>query len=134
MHYISLFESLTGAVTKDCIIDEKLNRLIFVVKPGDMGLAIGKGGSNVKRLKRMIGKNVEVVEYSDDPEEFIKHSLSPARVRLIKISTVPDGRKMAYVTIEPQDKGIAIGREGKNISRARIIAKRYFDIDHVVIV
>ncbi len=134
MHFITLFESLTGATTRDCIVDERWNRLIFIVKPGDMGLAIGKGGINVKRLKRMLGKNIEVVEFSEIPEEFIKHSLSPARVRSVKITNAPDGRRIAYVTIEPNDKGIAIGREGKNIARARLIAKRYFDIDHVVVV
>jgi len=134
MRYITLFESLTGAVTRDCIIDNKLNRLIFIVKPGDMGLAIGKRGSNVRRLQKMLGKNIEVVEYAEEPEEFIKNSLSPARVRAVKISKSPNGRKIAYVTIEPQDKGLAIGREGKNIARARMIAKRYFDIDHIVVV
>ncbi len=134
MRYITLFESLTGAVTRDCIIDAKLNRLIFIVKPGDMGLAIGKRGVNVKRLQKMLGKAIEVVEYAESPEDLIKNSLSPARVRAVKISKSPNGRKIAYVTIEPQDKGIAIGREGKNIARARMIAKRYFDIDHVVIV
>jgi len=134
MRYITLFESLTGAVTRDCIIDNKLNRLIFIVKPGDMGLAIGKRGSNVRRLQKMLGKTIEVVEYAEEPEEFIKNSLSPARVRAVKISKSPNGRKIAYVTIEPQDKGLAIGREGKNIARARMIAKRYFDIDHIVVV
>jgi len=133
MRYISLFESVTGAVTRDCIIDDKVNRLIFVVRSGDMGLAIGRRGINVKRLQRMIGKTIEVVEHADTPENLIKNSLAPARVRAIKISKSPNGKKIAYVTIEPQDKGIAIGREGRNIARARILAKRYFDIDNVII-
>ncbi len=134
MRYITLFESLTGAITQDCIIDNKMNRLIFIVRPGYMGLAIGKGGCNVKRLQRMLGKTIEVVEYAERPEDFIRNSLLPARVRAVKISKTPNGKKIAYVTIDPQDKGLAIGKEGRNIGRARIIAKRYFDIDHVVIV
>jgi len=35
--------------------------------------------------------------------------------------------------VHPEDKGLAIGRGGRNISRARILAKRYFDIDNVII-
>ena len=47
MRYIALFESITGANVKDCIIDDELNRIIFVVKQGDIGAAIGKGGKNI---------------------------------------------------------------------------------------
>src|SRR6266699_3252015 len=86
MKYMALFESITGATTQDCIIDEKLERIIFVAKPGDMGLAIGKGG-----------KNIVVVE------------------------------------VDPRDKAIAIGKNGRTIDKTRLLVKRYFDIDHVVV-
>jgi N utilization substance protein A len=134
MNYISLFESVTGAVTKDCIIDENNDRIIFIVRQGDMGLAIGKGGVNVKRLKNIVNKNIEVVEYAEDPETLIKHALAPARVKSVKITKTPDGQKTAYVTVEPQDKGIAIGKDGKNILKAKLIAKRYFDIEKIVMI
>jgi N utilization substance protein A len=134
MNYISLFESVTGAVTKDCIIDENNDRIIFIVRQGDMGLAIGKGGTNIKRLKNILNKNIEVVEYAEDPETLIKHALAPARVKSVKITKTPDGQKAAYVTVEPQDKGIAIGKDGKNILKAKLIAKRYFDIEKIVMI
>ncbi|HDH07181.1 MAG TPA: NusA-like transcription termination signal-binding factor, partial [Thermoproteales archaeon] len=38
------------------------------------------------------------------------------------------------VSVPPADKGLAIGKNGRNISRARIIAKRYFDIEKIVII
>jgi N utilization substance protein A len=37
MKYVALFENITGAITKDVIIDENEDRLIFVVKAGDIG-------------------------------------------------------------------------------------------------
>ncbi|HDD63711.1 MAG TPA: NusA-like transcription termination signal-binding factor, partial [Thermoprotei archaeon] len=43
-------------------------------------------------------------------------------------------RKVVIVTVPASEKGIAIGKDGKNISRARILAKRYFDVDWVTIV
>ena len=48
MRYIALFQDLTRATVRDCIIDNDENRIIFLVKPGDMGLAIGRNGINIK--------------------------------------------------------------------------------------
>jgi N utilization substance protein A len=59
IRYIALFESLTRAVARDCYIDDENDRVIFVVKEGDMGLAIGKNGNNINRVKRSIGKHIE---------------------------------------------------------------------------
>ena len=70
MRYIALFESVTKATVMDCLIDEKNDRLIFVTKQGDMGLAIGKGGRNINMLRKMFGKPVEVVEYGETQKIF----------------------------------------------------------------
>ena len=133
MRYIALFQDLTGAVVKDCIVDEEENRIIFLVKPGDMGLAIGRSGINIKRLKRLIGRNIEVVEHADTLEQLVKNALAPARVRAVKVVRRPGGKNVVYVAVDPQDKGIAIGRAGRNVARARLILKRYFDIDMVYV-
>lgn len=61
IRYIALFERLTGAIARDCIVDEENDRIIFVIKKGDMGLAIGKSGSNINRVKKSIGKHIEIV-------------------------------------------------------------------------
>jgi len=134
MRYIALFENLTGAIAKDCVIDNSMGRIIFVVRPGDMGLAIGRNGANIQRLRSILGKQVEVVEYADNPELFIKNLFAPAKVKAIKITKMPDGRKVAYVSVEAKDKGLAIGKNGKNIARARFLAKRHFDIDHISVI
>lgn len=133
MRYITLFESITGATAKDCIIDNENNRIIFLIKQGEMGIAIGKNGINIKRATKLIGKPVEVVEAADTPEELIKNALFPAKVHAVKITRDASGRLIANVAVDPKDKGLAIGREGSKIQRARILAKRYFDIDAVII-
>jgi len=133
MKYIALFENVTGATVRDCVIDEKTDRVIFVVKSGEVGLAIGKKGSRIKRLHKMIAKDVEVVEHADTASVFIRNSFSPAKVREIRIMERPDGRKVAVVNIEPRDKGVAIGKNGSKAHKTRLFAKRYFQIDDVVI-
>ncbi len=133
MRYIALFESISGASVKDCIVDEAEARAIFIVNPGQVGVAIGKGGRNIHTLEKMTGKKHEIIEYSEDPVQFIKNALKPAQVREVRITEKTDGKKMAVVTINPKDKGIAIGKNGKNAERLRFLAKRYFDIQNVSI-
>ena len=132
MRYIALFESITGATSKDCLIDDKNDRIIFVAKEGEMGLAIGKAGKNITMLRKMTGRQIEVVENADTPEQLIKNSLSPARIREIRITEKPE-KKIVVVEVEPRDKAMAIGKNGRTIDKTRMLAKRYFQIDHVVI-
>ncbi len=134
MRYIALFESITRANVKDCILDEKLNRIIFVVKGGEMGLAIGKRGKNIQILEKMTGKKHEIIEHSENPVQFIKNTLKPAQVREVRITKRPDGKTIAVVSVNPRDKGAAIGKNGIKAERTRLLAKRYFQIQNVSII
>lgn len=133
MRYIALFESITGATVKDCVVDEDLNRIIFVVKQGDVGVAIGRKGKNIHLLERMTGKKHEIIEHSENPAQFIKNALRPAQVKEIRITERPDGKTIAVVSVNPRDKGVAIGKNGRNAERIRFLAKRYFQIQNVSI-
>lgn len=133
MRFIALFESITGAAVKDCILDEDASRAIVLVKEGDVGMAIGKGGKNIRLLERMTSKRHEIIEFSEDPAQFIRNALKPARVREIRITEKPDGKSIAVVAVDPKDKGIAIGKNGRNAERIRFLAKRYFQIENVSI-
>jgi len=133
MRYIALFESITGATAKDCIVDNDLNRIIFIVKEGNIGMAIGRKGKNIHLLERMTGKKHEVIEHSENPAQFIKNALKPAKVDEIRISERPDGKTIAVVSVNPKDKGVAIGKNGRNAERIRFLAKRYFQIQNVSI-
>lgn len=133
MRLMSLFQNVTGATARDCVEDEKQNRVIFVVNTGKMGLAIGKGGSHIKTLQNLVKKNVELVEYNEDPEIFLKNLLNNKLVSDVKINKKPDGTKQAIVMVDPKKKGIVVGREGRNAEKARLLAKRYFEISSVLI-
>lgn len=133
MRLISLFQNVTGASARDCVEDEKQNRVIFVVSEGKMGLAIGKGGSHIRNLQNIVKKSVELVEYSDDPVEFLKNMLNPKLVTEVKLNKRLDGTTQAIVLVDPKKKGIVVGREGRNAEKARLLAKRYFEITSVLI-
>jgi N utilization substance protein A len=134
LRLMSLFQSITSATARDCIVDERMDRVIFIVNKGHMGLAIGKGGCTIKHLQNMVGKKVELVEYSDDACKFISNILNSDLINDIKINMRIDGTKQAVVVVDSKKKGIVVGREGRNAEKARILARRYFQISNVLIV
>jgi len=134
LRLISLFQSITSASARDCIVDDKMDRVIFVVNKGHMGLAIGKGGATNKQLQNVVAKKIELVEYSDEASDFIRNILNSEMVKEVKINERSDGSKQAIVFVDPKRKGVVVGREGRNAEKARLLAKRYFQISYVLIV
>lgn len=134
LRLMSLFQSITSATARDCIVDDRMDRVIFVVNKGQMGLAIGKGGSTIKQLQNMVAKKIELVEFSDDASEFIRNMLNADMINDVRISERGDGTKQAVVIVDPRKKGAVVGREGRNAEKARLLAKRYFQISNVLIV
>jgi len=133
MRYIALFENITGATAKDCLIDNEQNKIIFVTKEKEAGLAVGKDGAKVKVLRRATGRNIEIIEYAKDAQSFIKSAFVPARIREIRVTPRLDGTKIAVVKVEERDKGLAIGRRGERAERIRQLAKKYYDISNIII-
>jgi N utilization substance protein A len=131
MKFIQLLQNMTGATIVDCIIDGET--ILFTVKKGEVGLAVGKGGDKIKRFRAMTNKQVEIFEYLEDPDKFLRNALKPAKVKDIRLVDRMDGHKIAMVNVDPKDKGIAIGKNGENIKKIRFLAKRYFELENVVV-
>jgi len=132
MQNIAMLESLTGAGARDCVMDEESETALFVINEGDMGLAIGKNGKNIKKVEQNLGKSVELVEYSEDPEQFIANALKPADVEDVSVESQGEG-KVAKVTVEENQKGAAIGKEGANIEKAKLLGERHHKVKDVVL-
>ncbi len=130
IRYMSLFESVTGALARDCVVDG--DTVVFVVKEGNMGLAIGKNGRNVKRLEQILGKRVELVEYAPDLKQFLKNVFYPANVLNVNV-VERNGKRTAYVIIDSKDRRTFSRRIGGRIKLARLLARRHFKIDNVVV-
>jgi transcription termination/antitermination protein NusA len=123
--YIRLFEERTGARVKDCL--EAEDKLVYLVHPGEIHKAVGPGGVLVEHLKGMMKKEIQVVEWADDPETLVRNIFywySPVRIDL-----TPKGKgRHATVTVDPAWKARAIGKAGKNLKVARAILVRHTDI------
>ncbi|HUI38784.1 MAG TPA: NusA-like transcription termination signal-binding factor [Thermoplasmata archaeon] len=126
--YIRLFEERTGAGVKDCL--EAEDKLVFLVKPGEIHKAVGPGGALVDRLKEVLQKEIQVVEYSDEPESLVGNIFFAYSVRSVALA--PKGRgRHATVTVDPAWKARALGKSGQNLKIARAILLRHTDIHSV---
>jgi N utilization substance protein A len=125
--YIEELRILTKSTALDCIIDDSFNRIIYVIKKGDMGIAIGKKGENIKKMQKVLGKRIEMVEEADSKDEFLKNVLKPAEISGIKIDE--ETGKLNVLVERTTDLGIAIGKSGSNVEKARILMKRFFNQD-----
>lgn len=104
-----------------------------MVEAGNAGRAIGRKGSNIEKASRLLQKKVEVVEYSDSLEVFVKSMFTPARISSMDLVEDSDGTRKMYIYPAQEDQGLAIGRNGRNIERARMLLRRYYGIGQVYI-
>ena len=94
---------------------------VMATKPGinPKGSCIGEMGSRVRAvMSELNNEKIDIVDYSDDPTEFIAAALSPSKVKSV---TVTDQRSYSARAVVPDDQlSLAIGKEGQN---ARLAAK-----------
>ncbi len=132
MRMIAQYENLTGAGARDCIVDEKFGRILFVINPGEMGLAIGKKGASIKKASDAFGKKVEVVEYNPDKVQFIRNCFLPIQIQTVTFEPgEEEGTEITTIDVRPEDRALAIGKEGRNIIKAKKLALRHFNIVNI---
>lgn len=131
--HIRTFEAVTDARAIDCVLEDGGETVVFIVPPADMATAIGAGGQTVQHLEERLGARVIVVEDADRAEDFVANALAPAAVYDVTVSHEDDER-VATVTVDADDMGVAIGRDGERVERARLLAQRHFEITDIQLV
>lgn len=122
MKYMSMFESLTGAKLKDCILNEGIT---FVVQENEIGKAIGKKGSNIKRIEGIFRKKIKLIEFNDDVIKFVNNLIYPAKVEEIK----EEEGVVSICSPDRKTKGFIMGRDKHKINTINDIVKRYFKVE-----
>ena len=121
---INLFESFTGVGVKDCLIQGKT--IYIVVEEGKINLAIGKNGTLVKELERILKKNIKLFEYKAELKDFVKSLIPQAKSVEIK-------DRVVEVRVDKRDRPIVIGRDSKNLKIVEELLKRNSKIEKVVV-
>src|SRR6202161_75181 len=83
------------------------------------GACIGPMGSRVRNvMNELHGEKIDIVDFSDDPAQFVAHALSPARVS--RVDVIDAQARVARVIVPDYQLSLAIGKEGQN---ARLAAR-----------
>ena len=82
-----------------------------------IGACIGNRGMRIGGIvEELRGEKIDIIPYSETPEEFIAAALAPARVLSVELT----GERTCRVLVDPDQLSLAIGREGLN---ARLAAR-----------
>lgn len=101
-----------GSRTKIAVLshDENVNAI---------SACIGLRGARIAGIvEELGGEKIDVIEYSEDPTQFIAAALSPAKV--VSIEPDPSGEKVCRATVPDGQLSLAIGNKGQN---ARLAAR-----------
>lgn len=81
-----------------------------------IGSCIGQRGSRITTIiEELGGEKIDVIQYNENAEQYIKHALSPAKVDGVELH---EDTKEAVVYVVPDQFSLAIGREGQNVRLA----------------
>jgi N utilization substance protein A len=84
-----------------------------------VGACVGMKGSRIHGIVRELGnENIDVINYTNNPQLYIQRALSPAKIVNIKLN---EEKKYAEVTLKPEEVSKAIGRGGHNIRLAGLL-------------
>jgi N utilization substance protein A len=116
-------EIASGVVEIKAIAREPGQRTKIAVASNDpnvdpVGACVGARGTRVSMItNELSGERVDIVPYSEDPVEFVKNAIQPAKVRDVMIDALEG---TAIVIVTDNQLSLAIGKEGQN---ARLAAR-----------
>ena len=116
-------EILDGIVEIKNVAREPGHRSKIAVASNDrnvdpVGACVGAKGSRVRMvMNELRGEKIDIIKWTEKPEEFVANALSPAKVKEVRL--LSDG-ETALVVVPDYQLSLAIGKEGQN---ARLAAR-----------
>jgi N utilization substance protein A len=126
---INLFEQVTGAPVKDCVVFKE--KMTFIVDEGQLWRALGKERANLLKLEQLLKQKIKIVEYRPDKFQFIVNLLHP--LKIIDMSENEEG----VITIKGPDtktKGLIIGARAQNLRALEAIVRKHFTCEEIKVV
>lgn len=127
-------EISTGVVEIKSIAREAGSRSKVAVYSEDesidpVGALVGQRGVRVTTImSELNGEKIDVIEWSEDPEEFIAEALSPAKILEIEVN---EEESKAKVVVSEDQQSLAIGKGGQNVRLAAKLTGWKIDIEAI---
>ncbi len=124
-------EVFDGLITIKRIVREPGERAKVAVESYDdrvdpVGACVGMKGSRIHGIVRELkNENIDVINYTSNPQLFITRALSPAKITSVDIN---EEEKRAKVYLKPDQVSLAIGRGGHNIKLAGRLKRYELDV------
>ncbi len=146
---MSVFQTVTGVRPVHCVLED--NNVFFLVDENDFPKMIaearhlssfqrGKVRSVdkiikelCKELSRTLRKNIFIIKFANDPERFLRNFFMLRKDEAVEFHNRGGNRKYAVIRVQPRRKGFVIGRGGFRAKVGRELARKYFDLETVLI-
>ncbi|MDI9370409.1 MAG: transcription termination/antitermination protein NusA [Synergistaceae bacterium] len=121
-----------GVIDIKNIVREAGTRAKVAVQTLDMnvdpvGACVGNNGVRIKSISRELnGEKVDIIVWNSDPLQYVRNSLSPAKV--VKIEPILEQEKAVTVYARPEQLSLAIGKAGQNVRLAARLTGWKIDI------
>jgi N utilization substance protein A len=100
-----------------------------------IGACIGQKGVRIQSvMEELSGERVDIIEWSDDPRQFIATALQPAKIAEVVIVNSGDDirvKKRAAVFVEESERPMAIGKKGQNVRLASDLTGYELDLYNI---
>lgn len=124
-------EVKSGLVIIKAIAREAGIRCKVAVSSGDekidpIGSCVGQKGVRVQNImEELNGERIDIIQWSDAMDVYIKTALAPAKTSVIELGK---DEKRARVYVQPDQRPLAIGKQGQNVRLASILTGWEIDI------
>ena len=101
-----------------------------------VGACIGQRGTRIQTIIHELGgEKIDIIQFEDDPEEYIQQALSPAKVLRVDMAadqTTEDGEviKVAEALVAEDQFSLAIGKGGQNVRLAAQLTGYKINVNH----
>ncbi len=113
-------------VARDAGVRCKISVFTNDEKIDPIGACVGQKGVRIQNVTNELhGERIDIIEWSEKTDDYIKRALAPAEVSKIVLK---EGEKRASIYVTPEQRALAIGKQGQNVRLASILTGWELDI------